>query len=64
VSRYQVQVTDASGNARLVGATYATCEEAEYAMITRRAEGEYTDGRDVGGDLYAPCATRIVKVAP
>jgi len=55
-------MTTANGETVRVGATFATREQAEREMATRRAEGEYTDGRDVGGALYAPNATNVVEV--
>lgn len=53
-------MTTADGRTVRVGATFATREQAEREMSMRHAEGEYTDGRDVGGAMYAPNATYVV----
>jgi hypothetical protein len=59
---FQVAMTAAGGETVLVGATFTRREDAERDMAMRRAEGEYTDGRDAFGQLLAPNAVRVVEV--
>lgn len=59
---FQVQMTTAAGETMTVGVKFETRNEAEVWMRNAREQGMFTDGRDVGGNLYAPNATRIVEV--
>lgn len=59
---FQVQMTRANGETVLMGRVFESREAAVSSMNMRRAEGEYTDGRDVDGVLYAPNATSVVEV--
>ena len=59
---FRIEMTTVTGERVLVGGEYAsrfaTRDDAERAMVMRRAEGEYTDRR---GD--APNVTRVVECA-
>jgi hypothetical protein len=59
---FLIEMTSANGDKEFVGDPFSTREAAERARVERTYQGQYTDGRDVYGDLYAPNVTRVVEV--
>jgi hypothetical protein len=61
MSNWGIEMTRADGTTVVVREGFDTARQAMSEMNQMRSEGAFTDGRDVGGDLYAPNAVRVVR---
>jgi hypothetical protein len=59
---FQIEMKDRVGETFVVSQLFATRSEAEDAMAEHHASGQYTEGRDVGGNLLPPNVVSVVEV--